>query len=165
MIRALWGTLGRAIWITCPGARASTLRLFGGRVGRGVQLAKNVDIVVPWNISLGDGVVVENDAVLYSLGEIKVGDRCVIDSKAHLCAGTHDMTDPLFPLIKPPITLEPDCYVGFDAYIGPDVVLGEGTVVHARASVYRSTDPGTEWRGNPAKPVEHDSSAGSEATT
>ena len=60
----------------------------------------------------------------------------------------------MFPLIKPPITLGQGCFVGFDAYIGPEVVLGDQTIVHARSSVYRSTEPGSEWRGNPAKRVE-----------
>lgn len=155
LVRALWGTLGRLVWVTLPSSRSAVLRLFGGRVGRNCSLARHIDIVVPWNITLGDGVVVEDHAILYSLGPIVVGDGCVIDSRAHLCAGTHDMTDPLFPLIKPPITLGKGCFVGFDAYIGPDIVLGDRTIVHPRTSVYRSTEPGTEWRGNPAKRVEY----------
>jgi len=154
LVRALWGTLGRCVWVTIPSARASILRLFGGRVGVRCQLARDVDIVVPWNITLGDDVIIEDRVILYSLGPIVIGDGCVIDCKAHLCAGTHDMTDPMFPLIKPPITLGQGCFVGFDAYIGPEVVLGDQTIVHARSSVYRSTEPGSEWRGNPAKRVE-----------
>ncbi|MFG0246927.1 MAG: acetyltransferase [Phycisphaerales bacterium JB052] len=154
LVRALWGTLGRALWVMLPRARPSLLRLFGGRVGQRCTLARNIDIVVPWNITMGDDVVVEDRAILYGLGPIVIGDGCVIDSKAHICAGTHDMTDPMFPLIKPPITLGKGCFVGFDAYIGPEVVLGDRTIVHARSSVYRSTEPCSEWRGNPAKQVE-----------
>ena len=155
IIRALWGTLGRALWITIPPARSSILRLFGGTVGKRCALARDIDIVVPWNIHLGNDVSVANHAILYSLGTITIGDHCVIDSKAHLCAGTHDMTDPLFPLLRPPITLGNNCFVGFDAYIGPDTTLAPNTIVHPRSSVYRSTQPTTAWKGNPAKQVDH----------
>lgn len=164
LIRLVWGTLGRLLWIAVPGARSSILRLFGAQIGNDCSLARDIDIVVPWNICLGDGVIVENHAILYSLGMITIGNRCVLDSKAHLCAGTHDMTDPLFPLIRPPITLGEGCFVGFDAYIGPDVTLGDGTIVHPRTSVYRNTKPGTIWRGNPAKLVEAESTEQGDAT-
>lgn len=154
LVRLVWGTVGRFLWVALPRCRPSILRLFGGRVGKRCSLARDIDIVIPWNIRIGDDVVIEDRAILYSLGEIIIGDGCVLDGKAHLCAGTHDMTDPLFPLIKPPITLGRGCFVGFDAYIGPEVVLGDGTIVHPRTSIYRSTPAGTEWRGNPAKRVE-----------
>lgn len=156
LIRLVWGTLGRLLWITLPGARSSILRLFGARIGKDCSLARDVDIVVPWNICLGDRVSVGNHTILYSLGMITIGNGCVLDTKAHLCAGTHDMTDPLFPLVRPPITLGDGCFVGFDAYVGPDVTLGSGTKVHPRTSIYRSTEPNTVWRGNPAKLVEPD---------
>lgn len=156
VIRTLWGTLGRMLWIACPSARSSTLRFFGGKVGKHCVFARNVDIAIPWNITMGDDVFVGDDSILYSLGMITIGDGCVLDTKAHLCAGTHDMSDPLFPLTRPPITLGTGCFVGFDAYIGPEVILGDRTKVHPRSSVYRSTDADTVWRGNPAKLVEPD---------
>ncbi len=159
LIRMIWGTLGRVLWVLFPFARVSILRAFGGSVGSNVEFARDVDIVVPWNIKIGNNVVIGNHTILYSLGVITIGDGCVLDTKAHLCAGTHDMTDPLFPLVRPPITLEPGCFVGFDAYIGPDVTLAKGTRVYPRTSVYRSTQPGTVWKGNPGKLVEDESSA------
>lgn len=154
LIRLLWGTIGKALWILLPPFRATTLRLFGATVGNRCSLPRYLDIAIPWNIHLGDGVSVADHAILYSLGPIIIGNNTVIDSKAHLCAGTHDMTDPLFPLLRPPITVGDHCFIGFDAYIGPDTTLGDHTIVHPRSSVYRSTEPSTTWKGNPAKQVD-----------
>jgi putative colanic acid biosynthesis acetyltransferase WcaF len=139
--------------------RSVVLRAFGARVGRGCRFASSVDIAIPWNLRIGDGVRVGPRVLLYSLGTIDLGDGVTLDRRAHLCAGSHDFTDPSFPLLRPPITLGPGVFVGLDAFIGPDVTLGEGCVVHPRASVYGSHKPRVELRGNPAKPVDLDARA------
>ena len=154
LIRAVWGTLGRLIWELLPPARSSLIRLFGGRVGRCCSFGSGVDIAIPWNIRCGDRVQVGDRVILYGLGPITIGDGTVIDYRAHLCAGTHDMTDSRFPLLKPPITVGHGCYIGLDAYIGPGVELGDGCRVLPRASVYKSVPPGTWLRGNPARPFD-----------
>ena len=154
VIRLLWGTLGKALWILFPPLRSTILRLFGATIGKRCCLPRYLDIAIPWNIYLGDDVSVADHAILYSLGPIVIGNNTVIDSKAHLCAGTHDMTDPLFPLLRPPITVGSNCFIGFDAYIGPDTTLADRTIVHPRSSIYRSTESNTVWKGNPAKLVD-----------
>ena len=35
LVRLIWGTLGKAIWICLPCARSVVLRLFGAKIGRG----------------------------------------------------------------------------------------------------------------------------------
>ena len=154
IIRIIWSTLGRAFWVLLPPARPALIRLFGGACGPGCTLARSVDILIPWNIRLGARVRVARGVILYALGPIVVGDDTLIDHDAHLCAGTHDMTDSRFPLIKPPITVGKRCLIGADAYLGPEVVLGDDCRVWPRASVYRSCPAGARLRGNPAKPIE-----------
>jgi putative colanic acid biosynthesis acetyltransferase WcaF len=154
IVRMVWATLGRLVWIVLPPARPALLRAFGGSCGRGCRFARNIDILIPWNIHCGDRVRVADGAILYGLGPIRIGDDTVIDRSAHLCAGTHDMTDSRFPLVKPPITVGARCLIGADAYLGPEVVLGDDCRVWPRASVYRTFPNGTRLRGNPAKPVE-----------
>ncbi len=152
-VRVLWGTLGRICWIAAPGARPALIRLFGGSAGANCRLASSVQIAIPWNVRLGANVRIGERVILYGLGPITIGDGSVLDYRAHVCAGTHDMTDSRFPLIKPPITIGARCFIGIDAYIGPDVELGDDSRVWPRASVYRSFPPGSNLRGNPAKPI------------
>jgi putative colanic acid biosynthesis acetyltransferase WcaF len=155
IIRLLWGTIGRLGW-QFASLRPAMLRLFGGTVGSGCRLARRIEITIPWNISLGDDVVVHERAILYSLGMITIGSGTIIDVRAHLCAGSHDMRDTRFPLTRPPITVGARNRIGVDAYIAPDVTLGDDCVVHHRASVYKSFPDGTVVQGNPARVVEPD---------
>ena len=164
LVRLAWGTAGRALWIMLPGARASMLRLFGGTVGRNCTFARNVAIAIPWNVKIGDNVEVGQRAILYSLGVITIGDSVIIDDFAHLCAGTHDMTDSRFPLLTPPITIGSGSFIGIDAYIGPNVTLGAECKVWPRSSVHKSCGDNTALRGNPARPVRSETTEGTEST-
>ncbi|MHC4768012.1 MAG: LbetaH domain-containing protein [Planctomycetota bacterium] len=159
LVRGLWSTFGRLLWVLIPGARSGLIRVFGGRVGPGCRFACSVDIAVPWNIHVGRDVEVGRDVILYSLGLITLGDGVVLDDLAHLCAGTHDHTDSRFPLLRPPITIGPGTFIGIDAYIAPDVTLGADCRVWPRASVHRSFGDGVELRGNPARPTASDGEA------
>lgn len=154
LVRVLWGTVGRILWMLLPAARPAILRAFGARVGRGCRFAADVEIAIPWNLDVGDDVTVETGTILYALGPITVGGGSVLDVRSHLCAGTHDMRDSRFPLLRPPVAIGRRCLVGVDAYVGPDVVLGDDVRVWPRASVYRSFEGPGELAGTPAKPVE-----------
>ncbi len=157
--------VGRAIWMLCGkpifrltfhnwyGFRASILRLFGARIGKGVAIRPSANIEVPWMIELQDGATVGDHAILYSLGPITVGKRAIISQYAHLCAGTHDYTDHSFKLIRSPITLGDDVWIGADAFIGPGVNVGSLSVIGARSSTYKDVEERTVYVGNPAKPI------------
>ena len=153
IVRLLWGTLGRLVWACCPCLRITCLRAFGGKVGTGCKIASSVEITVPWHITMGDNCHIAEHVILYSLGSITLGSNVRIDTRAHLCAGSHDMRDTTFPLTRPPISIGDDSFIGIDAYIGPNVSLGKGTCVHPRASVYKSYGDDIELQGNPARPM------------
>lgn len=156
LLRVVWSSAGRIAWILLPPFRPSLLRLFGGKVGPACRFARSVEIDIPWTLQIGRNVQVGERAILYGLGLITIGDDVVLDCKAHLCAGTHDMNDPQFALLRPPITIRSGCFIGYDAYIAPGVTLGDRCKVLARASVYRDWGDDTTLRGNPARPVEQE---------
>ncbi len=151
--RVLWGTIGRLFWMICPGCRSFFLRLFGAKIGKKCTFARTVQITIPWNLVIGNECHFAEHSILYSLGMITLGDRVRVDTRAHLCAGSHDMKDTTFPLTRPPISIGEDSFIGVDAYIAPSVTLGAHTTVHPRASVYSSFDSSVELIGNPAKAV------------
>ena len=153
LVRIIWGTLGKAIWIFLPSARSSVLRMFGAKIGRGCTFARTVEIIIPWNLVMGNNCHISERVILYTLGTITLGDNVRVDTKAHLCAGSHDMRDTTFPLTRPPISIGDDSFIGIDAYIAPDVVIGPNTIVHPRASVYRNVDGNCALQGNPARVI------------
>jgi putative colanic acid biosynthesis acetyltransferase WcaF len=148
--RVLWG-LCRPLWSMAPTLRPPLLRIFGGRVGHGVQIGDRVAVEIPWNLSVGDKVRIEAGAILYSLGKIQVGDEVVIERGAHLCAGSHDHTDPGFSLLRSPILVGRQCIIGAESFIGPGVVLGDRVFIAPRAVVFKAIASDVSVSGNPAR--------------
>lgn len=155
--RVLWMLVGQPVfrltfhnWYSL---RAVWLRMFGMTIGKGVRLRSTVRIEQPWNIALGDGVIVGDRAILYALGPITVGDRTMISQMAHLCAGTHDHTQPGMPLKRQPVAIGSDTWIAADAFIGPNVTIGDRTVVGARAVVMKSLGDDVIAIGHPARAV------------
>ena len=139
--------------------RAALLRAFGARVGRGVRVRRTVRVEIPWNLTLGDDVIVGDGVILYALGPITVGPRTLVSQHAHLCAGTHDYRLPHYPLLRPPIRVGADCWVAADAFVGPGVTVGDRAVVGARAAVFKDVPPAAVVGGNPARVLKRRDSA------
>lgn len=152
--RVLWGC-GYWLFRFSPrpffGWRRFILRCFGARVGREVHVYSSTRIYFPWNLSIGDWSAVGEDALIYNLGPVRIGEKVTISHRAHLCAGTHDYQHPDLPLFKPPIVVEDQAWICADAFIGPGVRVGQGTVVGARAVVMKDVLPWTVVAGNPAR--------------
>jgi len=135
------------------GLRAAILKAFGAKLGRNVRVRRSAKIEIPWNLDIGDDVSIGDEAILYSLGPIKIGARSFLSQYAHLCAGTHDHTSRDYPLLREPIVIGEDCWIAADAFVGPGVTVGDRTVVGARASVFGDLPPDVIAVGNPAKPA------------
>ncbi len=155
--RAVWMVVGKPIfrvsfhnWYRF---RAALLRLFGARIGRGVAIRPSANIEVPWMLDIDDDATVGDQAILYSLGPIRIGKRSIISQYAHLCAGTHDHTDHTFRLIRAPVTIGDDVWIGADAFVGPGVKVGSLSVLGARSSTYKDLDEKQVYVGNPARAI------------
>jgi putative colanic acid biosynthesis acetyltransferase WcaF len=150
----MW-TFGKMLFCLSPrpffGWRRFVLRCFGAKVGRHVHICNSAHIYFPWKFIIGDWSAVGEDALIYNLGMITVGEKVTISHRAHLCAGTHDYRQSDMPLLKPPITINNQAWICADAYIGPGVTIGEGAVVGARAVVPKNVAPWTIVTGNPAR--------------
>ncbi len=135
------------------GWRNLLLRMFGAKIGSKVHIYNSATIYFPWNLEIGDWSAIGEHAFIYNLGPVSIGRHVTISLRAHLCAGSHDHTDPSLPLLKPPIVVGDQAWICADAFIGPGVTVGEGAVVGARAVVLRDVEPWMIVVGNPARPV------------
>ena len=129
------------------------LRLSGARIGKNVHIYNTAHVHFPWNLEVGDWAAIGDHALIYNLGPIRVGSAVTISQRAHLCAGTHDHTDPSMPLQRPPIVIGDQVWVCADAFIGPGITIGEGALVGARAVVVKDVEPWQIVAGNPAHPI------------
>lgn len=152
-----WMLAGRPLFVcsfrTLFGWRRWLLRRFGATVGERVNVYPSTTVYFPWNLTVGNWSAIGEGAYIYNLGKVTIGHHVTISQHAHLCAGTHDYSDPAMPLLKPPITIGDQVWVCADAFIGPGVTVGEGAVVGARAVVTKDVEPWTVVAGNPARVV------------
>ena len=156
MRRLLWGP---GQWLFCLSPRPCfawrrfVLRCFGAKVGAHVNTYGSTRIYFPWNLTVGDWSAIGENALIYNLGPVTIGQKVTISHGAHLCAGTHDYRDPHLALLKPPIQVRDQAWICADAFVGPGVTVGEGAVVGARAVVMKEVEPWTVVAGNPARVV------------
>lgn len=135
------------------GWRRMLLRLFGAEIGLGARVYATTRIRQPWRLTMGAYSAVGEEALVYNLGDISIGECATISQRAHLCAGTHDHRDPALPLLTPPIRVGARAWICAEAFIGPGVTIGEGAVAGARAVVMRDLAPWVVVAGNPARVV------------
>ena len=134
--------------------RALVLRAFGAKVGHSVRVYPGARIWAPWKLTLEDQASVADGAILYNMGGISLGERCVISQGAHLCGGSHDIDSKNMPLIAAPIIIERHVWICAEAFVGLGARIAEGCVIGARAVMMKSAlEPWTVWAGNPAAPI------------
>lgn len=129
------------------------LQLFGARVGKSVLLRPSVKTTYPWKVTIGDFAWVGDDVVLYSLGEIEIGDHAVVSQRSYLCAAGHDYTQPDFPIYDKKVSIGSQAWLATGVFVAPGVTIGEGAVVGARSSVFHDLPAMMVCVGSPAKPI------------
>ena len=135
--------------------RSAVLRLFGARIGAEVHIYPSAHLYMPWNVEIGDWSALGDDVFVYSLGKVRIGKQVTLSYRTHVCAGTHDLTQPTMPLLRPPVVIDDGVWIGTEAFIGPGVRVGRGAVVGARAVVVKDVDPLDVVAGNPCRVIGH----------
>lgn len=133
--------------------RAQLLRWFGADIGKDVVIRPSVKITYPWKLTIGDYAWVGDNAELYTLGPITIGNNAVVSQRSYLCTGSHDYTAEAFDIFALPIVIEDEAWVATDVFIAPGVTIGKGAVIGARSSVYKDMPEGMVCKGSPAKPI------------
>ncbi len=153
--RALWGAVWLLLFRPSPfflfGWRRFLLRLFGAKVGRGVNVYPSCRIWAPWNLEMGDYSCLSHHVECYSVAPVRIGAHAVVSQYSYLCTAGHDIADPHMKLVTAPITVGDGAWVAADVFVGPGVSIGDGAVVGARAAVFKDVPPGEVWGGNPAR--------------
>lgn len=153
----LWWLVQSTLFRMSPqlayGFRRWLLRCFGASVGAGAIIRPSVEITYPWKVRIGANAWVGDHVVLYSLGEIEIGDHAVVSQGSYLCTGDHDYAQFEFPIRARKITVEPEAWVAADVFIAPGITIGRGAVIGARSSVFSDMPSGMVCIGYPCKPV------------
>lgn len=153
----LWWAVQKSVFRHSPqfayAFRRWILRLFGAKVGKDVLIRPTASFTYPWKISIGDYSWIGDNATLYSLGEIWVGENTVISQNSYLCAGDHDYRSESFEIRARNIFVGNQAWIASDVYIAPGVTVSDGCVIGARSSVFSDTPPGMICFGSPCRPI------------
>lgn len=156
ILRLLWSIT----WALCAswlprsvgkGWKNLLLRLFGAKIAKTAHVYSSAKVYYPPFLTMGENTCLASDVDCYNVAPVIINDNVTVSQGAYLCTASHDVTDPLCPLITAPIVIDDQAWIGAKAYIGMGVIIGQGAVVGATASVYRDVEPWTIVGGNPAK--------------
>lgn len=156
LIRLLWGItwgvfvrpLPRSIGL---GWKRFLLRLFGAKIHPTASIYSSAKIYYPSNLIMEAYSCLASDVNCYNVDIVHIGANTTISQGAFLCTASHDITNPLNPLITAPIIIEDQAWIAADAFVGMGVIIGQGAVVGARAAVFKDVESWTVVGGNPAQ--------------
>ena len=153
----LWWIVQGTLFAWSPqffyGWRNFLLRSFGATIGDHVRIRPSARFTYPWKVSLGNYSRVGDNTILYSLGEISIGNHSVISQQSYVCAGSHDYSSITFDLYADPVRIADQVWIAADVFIAPGVSIGTGSVIGARSTVLGDLPGGMICYGNPAKPI------------
>ena len=148
----VWGLFARPLPRSVgSGWKRFLLRLFGARIHPTAVVYSSAKVYYPANLVMEKYACLASDVDCYNVAPITIGENSTVSQGAFLCTASHDITNPLNPLITAPIIIEDQAWVAAGAFVGMGVTIGQGAVVGARAAVFKSVEPWTIVGGNPAK--------------
>lgn len=156
MIRLLWSMVWGVFAHPLPRSMGSgwkrfLLRRFGARIHPTAVVYSSAKVYYPANLEMEANSCLASDVTCYNVAPVKIGANTTVSQGAYLCTASHDITNPLNPLITAPIVIEDQAWIAAEVFIGMGVTIGQGAVIGARAAVFKDVEPWTVVGGNPAK--------------
>lgn len=127
------------------------LRLSGAAIGKGSKASALAKMWASWNLEIGEYVAISVGTNCCDPGEIVLDSKMVVSQGTYLYATSHDITDPLDPLVATPTHIGSLAWIAAEAFVNVGIAIGEGVVVGARAAISKNVDPWTIVGGNPVK--------------
>ncbi len=128
-------------------------RLAGVRIGKGSTLHMWARFYNPRNITIGEGSIIGDHAMLDGREEIKIGSHVDITSWVMIYNGKHDYDSEDFHSVFAPVKIEDYVFIGPRVIILPGITVGKGAIIGAGAVVTNNVEAYTIVGGVPAKTI------------
>lgn len=124
-------------------------------IGKNVVIYGGFEIREPWNISIGEGSIIGDNAILDGRNGIIIGKNVNFSTGVWLWTEQHDFNDIYFLSNKKggSITIGDRAWISSRVSILPNISVGEGTVIAAGAVVTKNCDRYAVYGGVPAKKI------------
>jgi putative colanic acid biosynthesis acetyltransferase WcaF len=152
--RLLWYfiniTFFKNAWIPVSNLKVGLLRLFGAKIGKGVNIKPNVNIKYPWFLKVGDNCWIGEGVWIDNLTLVTLGNNVCVSQGAFLLTGNHNYKTSTFDLMVGEITLEDGVWIGAKAIVCPNVICKTHSVLSAGSVTSKDLEPYLIYQGNPA---------------
>ncbi len=146
-----WPLLCRWTPKPCNPWRLMILRLFGTKVHGRPFVHQRANIDHPWNLILHDRACLGDQTHAYCLGKVEIREGACVAQEAYLCTGTHDFSDPVWPLATESIEIGAGAFIGARAFVMPGIKIGRRAIVGACSVVTKDVPQEVVVKGNPAR--------------
>ena len=126
------------------------LKLFGAKIGKGVNIKPKVNIKYPWKLAIGDYTWIGEKVWIDNLENVIIGKNCCLSQESMLLCGNHDYSKTSFDLIIKPIVLKNGSWVGAKSMICPGVILEENSILAVGSIATKNLQENAIYQGNPA---------------
>lgn len=130
------------------------LRVAGVNISKeGVAISKGFQCLdgMEEQITIGRYAAIGHNLHLWSFGDIKIGQFCMIAAGVTVSNGWHDSSS--FEPFSGPVNIGSGCWVGANATIVGSVNIGENSIVGAGALVNKDVPPNSIVAGVPARVI------------
>ena len=128
-----------------------------GHIGKNVNIQPGVYMYPLWNISIGDNSGIGRNSYLSAEDKIEIGENVMTDPQLVIYTANHETKRERLmiqqSMIKSPVRLGNDVWIGTRVIILPGVTIGDGAVVGAGAVVTTDVEPYSIVGGVPAKKI------------
>ena len=137
-------------------ARLGVLRELLGALGNGASVQPPFACDYGYNISIGDDVYVNFNAVILDCAPVTIGDRTQVASGVQLLAADHPREPDLRRQLRElahPVTIGENVWIGAGAIVCPGVTVGDDSIIGAGSVVTRDIPAGVVAVGSPCRVV------------
>jgi len=139
--------------IPSSGLRVFFLKLFGAKIGNGVNIKPGASVKYPWFLEIGDHAWIGEDVWIDNLCPTIIGNNSCLSQGAMLLTGNHNFKKPAFDLIVGSIILEDGVWIGAQSTVCPGVTCHSHSVLAVGSVATKDLDAYSVYQGNPAVKV------------
>lgn len=136
--------------------RRTLYRMLGADLGRHVVVHYKTEVRAPHLLSIGQGCIIGDNAILDARNIIRMGRHVNLSSNVSIYTEQHDYKDPMFLYDKERSKAVEICdrvWIGSNVTILPGVRIGEGAVCCSGCVVTKDVAPYDVVAGIPARKV------------
>lgn len=126
------------------------LRLFGSKIGIGVNIKPSVNIKYPWMLEIGNYAWIGENVWIDNLTKVKIGNNVCLSQGTMLLTGNHNYKKSSFDLMVGEIILEDGVWIGAQSVVCPGFICKSHAVLTTGSIAVSNLEAYTIYQGNPA---------------